>query len=47
MIKDQRFIPVERQEPIEEDDDFDEEIILAQYQKKSLDRERSRLHMAS
>jgi hypothetical protein len=47
MIKDYRFVPLEKHEPIEEEDDFDEELILTEYQKKTLNKQKSRLYMAS
>jgi hypothetical protein len=38
MIKDYRFIPLEEHEPVEMDDDFDEETVLEQYDKKDAEK---------
>jgi hypothetical protein len=47
MIKDYRFVPLENHEPMEEEDDFDEDLFLADYAKKHIDKHKIRLYMAS
>lgn len=47
MIKDYRFMPLEDREPIEEEDDFDEELVLSDYAKKHIDKHKMKLYMAS
>jgi hypothetical protein len=47
MIKDYRFVPLEKHEPVEEEDDFNEELVLTEYHKRALAKQRSQLYIAS